>query len=126
MDITLSFKGLEDKLQIISEEVALVPGVQRTDFAPAALPDPTKKAGAQAVSDLIVKLVPDAIEALIAAIGSIVKHLTPSPTKVVVSIGSQAVTIEFDPRFETSVQVARATNEILERIQGATPNSSVR
>lgn len=125
MEIQLSFKGLEGELQFISEELAQVRGVQRTDLAPAPLPEAGQKGG-QAVSDLIVRLVPDAIEALLGTIGKTIKRLTPLPTKVAVTIDGQTVNIEFDPRYETTAEVAKATNEIVKRVRAARSSTTAR
>ena len=125
MEIQLSFKGLEGDLQFISEELARVSGVQRTDLAPARPPEAGRK-GTQAVSDLIVRLVPDAVEALLGMVGKTIKRLTPLPTKVAVTIDGQTVNIEFDPRFETTAQVAEATNEIVKRVRATRSGTTAR
>lgn len=125
VEIKLSFKGLEGDLQFISEELAQVPGVERTDFAPAPRPEAGRKGG-EAVSALIVRLVPDAIEAVIGMIGKTIKRLTPLPTKVAVTIAGETVSMEFDPRFESSAQVAKATNEIIKHVKAARSKATAR
>jgi hypothetical protein len=124
MEIQLSFKELGDQLDFIVEQLAGVPGIQRIDLSPPLPPAPDSK-GMEAVSGFIVKLVPDAIEAVLDAVAKATKRITPIATEVTVSTGPETntLTAKFDPRYVTSDEISKMSAKLVRTLQ--TPRSTV-
>src|SRR5262245_56804277 len=126
MEINLNFKDLEGSLDFLVDQLAGVPGIQRIDFQPPTPPDPNTKV-IQAVSGLIVKLVPDAVEAVLAAAAKATARLTATPTEITVTAGpdTNAVSVKFDPRYATSERIAEAA-DLITRSLKATRRAATR
>jgi hypothetical protein len=114
MEIQLSFKELGDQLDFIVEQLAGVPGIQRIDLSPPSPPASDSK-GIEAVSGFIVKLVPEAIEAVIDVVAKVTKRITPIATEITVSTGQEAntLTAKFDPRYVTADQISKMSAKLV-------------
>lgn len=113
MEIELTFNALDGPLDIITHELADVPGVQRVEIGTLTMP-PLGAKGALPISDLSLKIVPAAFGAVLRAANTALRRLTAAPTAISINHKDGSIKITYDPRYETSDDISAMMAALLE------------